>query len=270
MKFYLRGNSAACILILVVLMPASTVFAVTPEEVTFASDAFELHGFIHRPDGEGPFPAILYNHGSERRPGSKPEIAAVFNASGYVVFVPHRRGHGRSPGPYIIDQLGTRLSRGGRMVELLEEQTSDVIAALAYLRQLAYVDSARIAVAGCSFGGIETMLTAERALGVRAAVAFAPAAMTWDGHPEIRERLIAAAQKSRIPIFLLQAENDYNLAPSRTLARELERAGKPYKMQIFPAYGTTRQDGHGGFCVKGGDRWGAAVLEFLDANLRSK
>ena len=268
MKFPLRGNAVACVLVLAALMPARTVFAATPEEVTFLSNGFELHGFIHRPDGQGPFPAILYNHGSERQPGSKPEIAAVFNARGYVVLVPHRRGHGRSPGPYIMDQLGKGPSRGGRMVEILEEQVGDVVAALAYLRQLAYIDSARMAVAGCSFGGIETMLAAERALGLRAAVAFAPGAMTWDSTPEIRERLITAAQKSRVPIFLLQAENDYNLAPSRTLAKELERAGKPYKMQIFPAYGTTPQDGHGGFCVKGGDRWGAAVLEFLAANLQ--
>ena len=251
-------------------MPARTVCAATPEEVTFVSSGFELHGFIHRPDGEGPFPAILYNHGSERRPGRKPEVAAVFNAKGYVVFVPHRRGHGRSPGPYIMDQLGTGPNRGGRMVELLEEQVSDVVAALAYLKQLAHVDSARMAVAGCSFGGIQTMLAAERALGLRAAVAFAAGAITWDGTPQIRERLVIAAQKSTIPIFLLQAENDYNLAPSRTLARELERSGKPYKMQIFPAYGTTHQEGHGGFCVRGGEIWGAAVLEFLATNLQSK
>jgi pimeloyl-ACP methyl ester carboxylesterase len=114
------------------------------------------------------------------------------------------------------------------------------------------------------------MLAAERASGLRAAVAFAAGAMTWNGVPEIRERLIRAAQKSTVPIFLLQAENDYSVAPSLTLASELERAGKPYKMQIFPAYGTTHQDGHGGFCVRGGDSWGAAVLEFLDANLSSK
>lgn len=270
MKFSLAGNSTARVLVVAVMITAQTVCAATPEEVIFISDGFELHGFIHRPDGQGPFPAILYNHGSERRPGSKPEVAAVFNAKGYVVFVPHRRGHGRSAGPYIMDQLGTGPSRGSRMVDLLEEQVGDVVAALAYLRQLAYVDSARIAVAGCSFGGIQTMLAAERASGLRAAVAFAAGAMTWDGTPEIRQRLITAAQKSRVPIFLLQAENDYNLAPSRTLAAELERAGKPYQMQIFPAYGTTRQDGHGGFCVRGGDSWGAAVLEFLAANLQSK
>jgi len=269
-KFCSRGSFAARLLILAALMLPRSVCAAAPEEVTFASNGFELHGFIYRPEGQGPFPAVLYNHGSERRPGSKPEVAAVFNAKGYVVFVPHRRGHGRSSGPYIMDQLGTGPSRGSRMVELLEEQGGDVVAALAYLRQLTYVDSARIAVAGCSFGGIQTMLAAERASGLRAAVAFAAGAMTWNSTPEIRERLIRAAQKSTVPIFLLQAENDYSVAPSLSLASELERAGKPYKMQIFPAYGTTHQDGHGGFCVRGGASWGAAVLEFLDANLSAK
>lgn len=251
------------------LVPARAAVAAAVEEVAFSSDGYELHGFIHRPDGPGPFPAVLYNHGSERLPGSKPGIAATFNAQGYVVFVPHRRGHGRSPGPYIMDQIGTGPSRGSRLVELLDAHVKDVVAALEYLRQLAYVDPARIAVAGCSFGGIQTMLLAERGLGVRAAVAFAPGAITWDGTPEIRQRLITAAQNARMPVFLLQAENDYNVAPSRVLAQELARAGKPYKMQIFPAYGTTHQDGHGGFCSSG-SAWGAAVSTFLAEYLQSK
>jgi alpha-beta hydrolase superfamily lysophospholipase len=29
--------------------------------------------------------------------GSKPELAKLFTENGYVFFVPHRRGHGRSP-----------------------------------------------------------------------------------------------------------------------------------------------------------------------------
>ena len=248
----------------------SSAPAAALEEVTFRSGELELHGFLHRPEGQGPFPAVLYNHGSEQRPGSRPEIAAVFVAKGYVVFVPHRRGQGRSPGPYIMDQLGSGPWRGGRMVEQQEVHLQDVIAALGYLKQLAFVDPARIAVAGCSFGGIQTMLAAERDLGLRAAVAFAPGAMTWSGVAEMRERLIAAAQKSKIPVFLLQAENDYNLAPSRTLASELERAGKPHKMRIFPTYGATQMDGHGGFCVKGGDIWGPPVLEFLAENMPAR
>ena len=73
-----------------------------PEEVVFRSGGRQLHGFLWRPEGTGPFPAILWNHGSERLPGSQPTLAAFYTAQSYVFFVPHRRGQGRSPSPGCI------------------------------------------------------------------------------------------------------------------------------------------------------------------------
>ena len=72
MRFFSQSNYAARLLVLAMLVLTCSVCAAAPEEVTFASNGFELHGFIYRPEGQGPFPAVLYNHGSERRPGSKP------------------------------------------------------------------------------------------------------------------------------------------------------------------------------------------------------
>ena len=238
-----------------------------PEEVSFPSAGRELHGFIYRPEGGGPFPAILYNHGSERRPGTKLEIGTFFAAHGYVLFVPHRRGQGRSPGLYIMDTLRNTSAgvRGSVTVSLLEEQHQDVVAALEYLKKLPYVDANRIAVAGCSFGGIETVLTAEKNLGLRAAIPFAPAAMTWNGSSEMRARLIAAVRRATVPVFLIQAENDYDLGPTRVLSREMDEAAKPHKAIVYPRYGETAANGHGDFCFKATEVWGRDVLEFLAA-----
>jgi cephalosporin-C deacetylase-like acetyl esterase len=69
-----------------------------PEEVVFPSDGRELHGFLWKPRGPGPFRAIMWNHGSEKLPGSQPALASFYTAHSYVFFVPHRRGQGRSPG----------------------------------------------------------------------------------------------------------------------------------------------------------------------------
>jgi WD40 repeat protein len=63
---------------------------------------------IWRPSGNGPFPAILWNHGSEKRPGSQPALAKFYTQNSYVFFVPHRRGQGRSPGDYIQELIATR------------------------------------------------------------------------------------------------------------------------------------------------------------------
>jgi len=255
--------------------PTPTPATIAPQEVTFQSGDLTLAGFLYRPTGSGPFPAILYNHGGEKLPGDKNAVAQVFVKAGYVVFVPHRRGQGRSPGPYIQDQLGAeRQARGAQaqnalFISLHEgPQLSDQMAALDYLKRQIFVNPNRIAVVGCSYGGIQTILAAERGAGLRAAVAFAPGAQSWAAVPQLRDRLLQATSAINIPVFLLQAENDFDLTPTKALAAEFQRLGKPFTHKIFPPYGTSNADGHGGFCSNGGDVWGTEVLAFLSQNLK--
>jgi hypothetical protein len=70
---------------------------------------------------------------AKRKPGSVDPVAPLFVARGYIFFVPHRRGQGRSPGPYIMDQLnaaGSPAERGRLLVKLHEVQLRDQLAAL--------------------------------------------------------------------------------------------------------------------------------------------
>jgi dipeptidyl aminopeptidase/acylaminoacyl peptidase len=68
-------------------------------------------------------------------------------------------------------------------IALHETHLEDQLAALAYLKQLSDVDPHKIAVAGCSYGGIQTILAVEananQKLGLRAAIDFAGGAMSW-------------------------------------------------------------------------------------------
>ena len=254
-----------------VAAPAQTSPA--PVEVTFSSGGLALHGFLYKPEGKGPFPAVLWNHGSERRPGWLPDLAPIFLSKGYVLFIPHRRGHGRSPGEYVMDvleranQSGGSSARNRKLVELMDEHLQDQIAALAYLKGLPEVDPQRIAVAGCSFGGIQTVLMAENGLGVRAAVDFAGAAQNWLHSPELRARMIQAVQHTAMPIFFIQAKNDYDVSPSRDLAAAMEKSGKPHELQIFPSFGKSKQEAHE-FCVHGGEIWAPQVFPFLEQALK--
>ena len=236
------------------------------EHVTFLSGNLTLHGFIHKPDGNGPFPAILINHGSEQFPKSGDKIAKPYVSKGYAVFFPHRRGQGcsSSQSEYIMDSINRQLgtTRDKKFVELQETHLEDVIAALSYLKQLPYVNKNRIVMAGGSFGGIQTVLATEKQLGIKASVAFAPAAQTWSLYPLLRARLIQAVRSATVPIMLIQAENDYDLTPTKTMAAELEKASKPHKLLIFPTFGTTHADGHS-FSVLGDRIWGDEVFSFL-------
>src|SRR6202166_3856592 len=145
----------ALVLLVFIVLPAASRAAAQahPEEVVFPSGGRQLHGFLWKPEGSGPFRAIVWNHGSEKLPGSQPALANFYTAHSYVFFVPHRRGQGRSPGDYIQDQVAQAApgERARRMVELQQAEVDDVIAGLNYLRSLPFVDPARIVISGCSY-----------------------------------------------------------------------------------------------------------------------
>jgi len=259
-------------LVFIVLVAANGAEAQSrPEEVTFPSDGRQLHGFLWKPGGTGPFRAILWNHGSEKRPGSQPALANFYTAHSYVFFIPHRRGQGRSPGDYIEDQVAQAppRERAQRMVELQQAEVDDVIAALNYLKSRPFVDPARIAISGCSYGGIQTLLVGERDVGVKALVPFAPGAMSWDQNQVLQSRLVRAVDLARAPVLLIQAQNDYSLSPSHVLSKEANKKHKDFQSKIYPAFGSSHQDGHGRFCSSATDVWGADVLAFLEAQMKA-
>jgi len=47
----------------------------------------------------------------------------------------------------------------------------------------------------------------------------------------------------------------------------MEKLGKPHKIKIFPAFGTTAEDGHS-FGYYGGDIWGPEVFAFLSETMK--
>jgi carboxymethylenebutenolidase len=238
-----------------------------------------LHGFLYKPAGKGPFPAVVWNHGSEKKPGWQPFLASFYVGQGYVFFVPHRRGHGRSEGDYIRD-LQDRVratERDGNVVkakdvELHERYNEDVVAAVSWLKSQSNVDANRIVMSGVSYGmsgvsygGIQTILSAEKGLGIRAFIPFAPAAMSWRGNPLLRTRLKTAVEKAQAPIFLIQAQNDFDLGPSDVLGEALRKKGPPNQSKVYSPFGTTHQEGHGAFATTeaGIAIWGPDVLGFL-------
>jgi hypothetical protein len=88
--------------------------------------------------------------------------------------------------------------------------------------------------------------------------------MSWRWVTGLDARLEAAVQKAQAPVLIVQAENDYNLGPSHVLGPLLEKAGKG-RAVVFPAFGSTEQEGHGEFArrTEGTAVWGATVLEFF-------
>src|SRR5215472_15529522 len=265
--------------LLLFLLPCS---AAEPqaEVVSFRSGAIILHGTLYKPEGKGPFPAVVYNHGSAAGMLSKQAFEAlgpVFAKHRWVFFGPYRRGQGlsASAGPYIGDQIAAAQKKGGpsagaaTMVRLLEtDHLNDQLAALTWLRMQSFVDPDRVAVAGTSFGGIEVVLGTEKA-SYCAGVDSAGAAQSWQDAPEVQDLMTRAVRNSKAPIFFFQAANDYDLSPSRTLSAAMKNAGKEFEVKIYPAFGRSLQDGHS-FGYFGSEVWGPDVFRFLNLHCGNK
>lgn len=241
-----------------------------PSEVWLRGKAGKLQAWLWRPDGKGPFPAVVYNHGSEPDPivGTESQIGMFFNRHGYAVLFPYRRGTGQSEGRYWRDGVDDKLpddKQWPAVIAALERENEDVVSAIEWLRVQPWIVRDDITVAGCSFGGIEALFTAERPVpGLRAALDFAGASMSWDDSPLLRERLLRAVESARVPVFFLQAENDFNTAPSQVLAAAMRAKRLPHRVRIFDSFGDgSHRSGHAPFCNFGWDYWGDDVLDFL-------
>jgi carboxymethylenebutenolidase len=242
------------------------------EIVTFPSGALTLHGVVYKPNRVGPFPVILWNHGSYQAPMvAFDELGPTFVAHGWAFFGPFRRGHGlsASAGPYILDEIdragrtgGLRAKVATTMRLLTGDHLDDQLAAYTWIKEQPFVLPDRIAVGGNSFGGIETVLGGER-VSYCAAADGAGAAQSWDLASELRDALVRAARNSRAPTFFFQAENDYDLAPSRALVSAMREAGKIADIKIYPPFGVSRADGHN-FAWHGSSVWGDEVIAFLE------
>ena len=240
-----------------------------PSEVWLHGKAGKLQAWLWRPTGAGPFPALVYNHGSEQDPivGTQSQIGTFFVAHGYAVLFPYHRGGGKSEGRYWHDAVAgiPEEKNEPAVIALLEKENDDVVSAIEWLRAQPWVARDDISVGGCSFGGIEALFTAERRVpGLRAALDFAGASMSWDDSPLLRERLLRAVEAARVPVFFLQAENDFNTAPSKILSAAMRAKKLPYRMRIYDTFGDgSNRAGHAPFCLMGWDYWGADVLDFL-------
>src|SRR5262249_49916884 len=152
----LRIRTLACLFVL-----ASAVLAieprpsVAPETVVIPSGKLHLKALLWKPAAPGPFPAVLFFHGSggaDAHPtaglqmtDAAEKLAPLFLKHGYAFLYPFRRGQGFSAdqAPFMQDVLqreevtkGKEARQHLQFVLATTEQLDDVIASLSFLKNI--------------------------------------------------------------------------------------------------------------------------------------
>jgi dienelactone hydrolase len=180
-----------------------------------ADGTVTLETTVYRPDGPGPFPMVVFNHGKilgDPRSQSRSDpvsFAREFVRRGYVVVAPNRRGFAGSGGTY--EQDGCDVASNGL------GQAADVAATIDFMSKQPYVDANHIAVAGTSHGGLATMAYGTEATkGVRALINFS-GGLRQDACTGWQDNLTQAfgdyGGKARVPSLWLYGDNDSVWSP---------------------------------------------------------
>jgi len=122
-----------------------------PQRIDIPADNVTLHATLYRPEGDGPFPAVIALHdcgGIIHRPAAQAQLygewAKVLVAKGYVVLFPDSFG---SRG------LGPQCRESHRRVRAWRERVADANAARRWLQAQSFVRPDRVSLIGWANGG---------------------------------------------------------------------------------------------------------------------
>lgn len=229
----------------------------------------ELETTIFKPDGDGPFPLAVINHGKEFgnprfQPRTRYSVAArELVRRGYVVAIPMRGGFSRSSGAYV--EGGCNIAGNARY------QAGYVRSALDWLAQQPYVDRARMVVIGQSHGGLTSMaFAAEPYPGVRGIINFAgglkhTSQQCFDWQDNLVRAFRDFGESARFPTLWFYGENDSYFDPP--LAKRMHEAYTAAGGQAkLIAYGPFKGDAHRTFSDRDGLAiWWPETESFLNA-----
>jgi dienelactone hydrolase len=152
-----------------------------------------IQGYLAKPEGGGPFPAVIGLHGcGGMLDSTKRQLSDEIVGLGYVVL--------------LVDSFATRgveHACAGGFLDIPGMRKSDAYGALAFLARQSFVDPHRVAAVGFSQGGWVTLLAAEANafdpfvgpgnLRFRAAVALYPVCEGIKGRPVIPTLILIGA-----------------------------------------------------------------------------
>jgi dipeptidyl aminopeptidase/acylaminoacyl peptidase len=216
-----------------------------------APDGYPVHGWLVRPEGEGPHPVLLVIHGGPfaAYDWGLFDEAQLYASAGYAVVMGNPRGsagYGESHARAIVRGFGT-------------VDADDLLALLDSALTRSDLDASRVGVMGGSYGGFMTgWLSGHHGERFRAAWS-ERAVNAWDSMqgssdigwtfvdsyigPDLSTQLdrspLSYADRITIPFAVVHSEHDWRcpIEQAQRMYVALKRAGAPVEMLLFPGEG---------------------------------
>ncbi len=224
------------------------------EMTEFKRNGQRVAGYLAKPQGAGPFPAVIV---IQEWWGLNPHIKEVserYAREGYVALAPDLY-HGKVTAD--PNEAGTLMSALNR-----EEAVKDLLGALPHLRAMKEVRGDRIGVTGFCMGGSFALLLPCRTKEIRAAAPY---------YGEIPDE--ATLKNLACPILYIYGDQDFWITKDevKRLDAALKKLGKPGEVKIYPGaphafFNDARKDVYRQ--KEAQDAW-RRTLEFFSKHLRA-
>jgi dienelactone hydrolase len=176
----------------------------------------DIRGFLAKPQGAGPFPAVVLLHSCLGLPANRRAIETALSGSGYVAL--------------FVDDFASRGLKETCAVDF-PEVVADAYGALAYLSRLPFVDPSRIAAVGFSQGADAALAIASgrlaSAFALPEGLSFKAAAAFYPPCPNQAEASLT------IPTLILIGAAD-DVTPAADCKRLASRQSGEIKLVIYP------------------------------------
>ena len=182
---------------------SKTGFQLDGERWTYRDGDFTMEGILLKPEGKGPFPAVLISHGL----GGNAQSFGMMKAREMVKW-----------GLVCIAPNYTHTGQGGDRAQFgaSAENIRRAITCLDLLRTLPEVDATRLAAYGHSMGGFVTIgLASSKVDAVKAAAITGSGISPQEGYAA---PLTKMAEKIRTPFLMLHGANDNVVRPEQSAA----------------------------------------------------
>ncbi|MGC3969041.1 MAG: alpha/beta fold hydrolase [Pirellulales bacterium] len=218
-------------------------FKLDGEQWTYELEKLQFDGILLKPEGEGPFPAVLISHGL----GGSAESFGLQKARemvnwGFVCIAPNYTHNRKALGGRVSPGTGPRQRPVGGQGQHQDfgaspQNLERAATCIKILKSLPQVDSKRIYAYGHSMGGFVTIGLAAREPNLLTAAAISGSGVA----PKAGFAAPPAgdAEKIRAPMILFHGADDKTVRPdqSATLQQTLDKNKVPCKRYVYEGVG---------------------------------